>query len=311
MRPGAPRALQMPAAGLAAQSGAPILFVTPERIPAATGTVLRELRHPSMYVVAPQEIRARTLVAAAPLRVASRRSARATPKAPAPSPTRSRWRASPTAASAGASKNRGTGSSSPTSRGRSTRPPRRCCRRRATTRRCCCSNAPGEVPTALADYLGNIQPAYTAAPQFRPVRGVYNHGWLIGDESAISARHAGRNRLSAGDQPAQAVSRRSVRHAGRISEGRELEPGRGPPPRAAQARPQEVTLEDVRQLMGASTPHFALQLRNRIANLIAGLRPIIPRAWKANARSRACSGSASAARRAARAQPRASARSPR
>jgi hypothetical protein len=32
-----------------------------------------------------------------------------------------------------------------------------------------------------------------------------------------------------------------------------------------------VTVEDVRQLMGASTPHFALQLRNRIANLIAGL----------------------------------------
>ena len=33
----------------------------------------------------------------------------------------------------------------------------------------------------------------------------------------------------------------------------------------------EVTVEDVRALMGASTPHFALQLRNRIANLIAGL----------------------------------------
>ena len=33
----------------------------------------------------------------------------------------------------------------------------------------------------------------------------------------------------------------------------------------------EVTVEDVRQLMGASTPHFALQLRNRIAKLIAGL----------------------------------------
>jgi hypothetical protein len=33
----------------------------------------------------------------------------------------------------------------------------------------------------------------------------------------------------------------------------------------------EVTIEDVRQLMGASTPHFALQLRNRIANLIAEL----------------------------------------
>jgi hypothetical protein len=39
--------------------------------------------------------------------------------------------------------------------------------------------------------------------------------------------------------------------------------------RAKQA--QGVTVEDVRQLMGASTPHFALQLRNRIATLIAGL----------------------------------------
>jgi hypothetical protein len=32
-----------------------------------------------------------------------------------------------------------------------------------------------------------------------------------------------------------------------------------------------VTVEDVRQLMGASTPHFALQLRQRIRNLIRGL----------------------------------------
>ncbi|MCW3027043.1 MAG: hypothetical protein JWN81_254 [Solirubrobacterales bacterium] len=36
---------------------------------------------------------------------------------------------------------------------------------------------------------------------------------------------------------------------------------------------REVTVEDVRQLMGASTPHFALQLRNRIAKLIADLPP--------------------------------------
>ena len=37
-------------------------------------------------------------------------------------------------------------------------------------------------------------------------------------------------------------------------------------------RPQhEVTVDDVRQLMGASTPHFALQLRNRIRKLIAPL----------------------------------------
>jgi hypothetical protein len=36
-------------------------------------------------------------------------------------------------------------------------------------------------------------------------------------------------------------------------------------------RTGEVTVEDVRKLMGASTPHFALQLRERIAKLIAGL----------------------------------------
>lgn len=39
---------------------------------------------------------------------------------------------------------------------------------------------------------------------------------------------------------------------------------------------QEVTVEDVRQLMGASTPHFALQLRERIAKLIGDLPPDHP-----------------------------------
>jgi hypothetical protein len=39
----------------------------------------------------------------------------------------------------------------------------------------------------------------------------------------------------------------------------------------AERATREPTVEDVRQLMGASTPHFALQLRNRIRNLIGGL----------------------------------------
>lgn len=45
---------------------------------------------------------------------------------------------------------------------------------------------------------------------------------------------------------------------------------------ASKQSANEVTIEDVRQLMGASTPHFALQLRNRVANLIAGLDPTHP-----------------------------------
>jgi hypothetical protein len=34
---------------------------------------------------------------------------------------------------------------------------------------------------------------------------------------------------------------------------------------------REPTIEDVHQLMGASTPHFALQIRNRIQSLIGDL----------------------------------------
>jgi hypothetical protein len=41
------------------------------------------------------------------------------------------------------------------------------------------------VSGALARYLSDIEPGYTAA--VGPVRAVYNHGWLIGDEGAISA----------------------------------------------------------------------------------------------------------------------------
>jgi hypothetical protein len=40
-----------------------------------------------------------------------------------------------------------------------------------------------KLPPPLAGYLLNVQPGYRKDP----VRGVYNHGWLIGDEQAISA----------------------------------------------------------------------------------------------------------------------------
>ncbi len=39
---------------------------------------------------------------------------------------------------------------------------------------------------------------------------------------------------------------------------------------------RQVTIDDVRQLMGASTPHFALQLRERIRALIRDLEPDDP-----------------------------------
>jgi hypothetical protein len=36
---------------------------------------------------------------------------------------------------------------------------------------------------------------------------------------------------------------------------------------------QEVTVEDIRALAGPSTPHFALQVRNRVQRLIEPLPP--------------------------------------
>jgi hypothetical protein len=36
-------------------------------------------------------------------------------------------------------------------------------------------------------------------------------------------------------------------------------------------RGREPAMADLRQLMGASTPHFALQIRNRIRNLVEDL----------------------------------------
>jgi hypothetical protein len=44
-------------------------------------------------------------------------------------------------------------------------------------------SAASALPKDVQDYLLDIQPGYDKDP----VRGVYNHGWLVGDESAISA----------------------------------------------------------------------------------------------------------------------------
>jgi hypothetical protein len=41
---------------------------------------------------------------------------------------------------------------------------------------------PNALPAAVQDFLLDIQPGY----ENDPVRGVYNHGWLIGDESAVT-----------------------------------------------------------------------------------------------------------------------------
>ena len=41
---------------------------------------------------------------------------------------------------------------------------------------------PRSLPRPLSGYLLDIQPGYRKDP----VRGVYNHGWVIGDDQAVS-----------------------------------------------------------------------------------------------------------------------------
>jgi hypothetical protein len=187
----APGALAMPAAGLSAESGAPILFVGPTSIPAATGTELAGLHRPTIYVIGPSALGSSVLAELAhfgPVRrigggsgeTAGAGRAGGDPIANAIAVARfadgafgwgihepghglvfanlSRPLDAPAAASLSASGDFGP---------------------------LLLLDGAASLPAALTGYLNDIKPAYS--PQVPPVRGVYNHGWLIGDEQAISA----------------------------------------------------------------------------------------------------------------------------
>jgi hypothetical protein len=191
----APPALVMPAAGLSAESGAPILLVGSTGVPAATSAALRSLHQPTIYVVGPSALPSNTLAELAhfgPVKpIGSVSGTGAEPVENAIAVARfadgafgwgihepghglvfanlSRPLDAPAAAPLSASGDFGPlllllDDSSPPAQG---------------------SIPGGSIPPALTGYLNDIKPAYS--PQVPPVRGVYNHGWLIGDEQAISA----------------------------------------------------------------------------------------------------------------------------
>lgn len=175
---GAP-AMTMPAAGLAAQTGAPILFVGRSFVPGATVTELKRLGRPSIYVVGPTSVVGK--------RVADRlahfgkvtRIAGDTPASNAIAVARftdgsfgwgvlepghglvfansTRPLDGPAAAPLSA-----TGDYGPL----------------------LLLESPYAIPAPLSSYLSDLQPG---SPPSGPVHGVYNHGWVIGDMSAISA----------------------------------------------------------------------------------------------------------------------------
>jgi hypothetical protein len=179
-----PPALAMPAAGLAAESGAPILPVDAAGIPPATRRVLAHLHHPVIYAVGPPAAVSDAVLAAlnrfGPVRRIDSETATADPTLNAIAVARFvdgtfGWdvnEAGHGLVFANASRPLDAPAAAPLSASGDYGP-------------LLLLGGPTQVPTTLARYLEDIQPGYTA--QVQPVRGVYNHGWLIGDINAISA----------------------------------------------------------------------------------------------------------------------------
>ena len=176
----APAAYAMPAAGLAAESGAPILFVDSSGVPAQTRAALVALGHPTLYVIGPDAaISSSALSELAGLGTVRRiRGGDPVTNAIAVAQYADSgfgWgvvdpghglvfvsAAQPLDAAAAAPLS-ASGDYGPI----------------------LLLSPPGTLPSPLVGYLTAIQPGYTSDPRFAPVRGVYNRGWLIGD--AVSA----------------------------------------------------------------------------------------------------------------------------
>jgi hypothetical protein len=189
---GATRALQMPAAGLSAESGAPILFTGPGAVPVATAAVLRGLHRPTIYLLGAAGIGRGARVRLGRFgRVASVAGA-AGGKNPGPAVESSdpvENAVSVTRFGDGsfgwAIHEAGHGLVFANSSRPLDAPAAAPLSAHGDYGALLLLGSDASVPAALAHYLSNIEPGYTRT--IRPVRAVYNHGWLIGDEHAISA----------------------------------------------------------------------------------------------------------------------------
>jgi hypothetical protein len=168
----------MPAAGYAAKSGDPVLFATKDTLPPETRTALKAHQQPKIYVLGP------TSVIGAKVENQLRKLGKVT-RIEGPDPVQNAiafarfsdggfgWgvvdpghglvftsqAADPQTAAAAAPLS-GSGTYGPL----------------------LLVGGADDIDKPLDDYLLDIQPGYAKDP----VRGVYNHGWIVGDETAVS-----------------------------------------------------------------------------------------------------------------------------
>jgi hypothetical protein len=167
----------MPAAGWAAKSGDPVLWVTRDAIPPATRAAITAHKRPKIYVLGPESAVSEKVVEQLGELGEARRVSGADPVANAIAFARFSdgsfgWNVvDPGHGLVFASTQRplDAAAAAPLSASGTYGP-------------LLLLTAANALPAPLQDYLLDIQPGYDQDP----VRGVYNHGWLIGDESAIS-----------------------------------------------------------------------------------------------------------------------------
>jgi hypothetical protein len=193
-----PKALAMPAAGLAAESGAPILPVSAAGVPRATRRLLAHLHHPTIYAIGPPA----AVSHAALTELAHRGSVHRIYAGPgavgSPGPGTSGEDPADNAIAvarfsdgafgwdveqpghglvfANASRPLDAPAAAPLSASGDYAP-------------LLLLERPDLIPPVLSEYLSDIRPGYSATPEseYPAVRGAYNHGWLIGDGGAIAA----------------------------------------------------------------------------------------------------------------------------
>ena len=167
----------MPAAGWAAKSGNPVLWVTRDAIPPATRAAITAHKRPKIYVLGPESAVSNTVVEQLGELGDTRRIGGEDPVANAIAFARFSdgsfgWNVvDPGHGLVFATTQRplDAAAAAPLSAAGTYGP-------------LLLVTAANALPAPLQDYLLDIQPGYDADP----VRGVYNHGWLIGDEGAVS-----------------------------------------------------------------------------------------------------------------------------
>jgi hypothetical protein len=185
MRSGSIQALEMPAAGLAAESAAPILLAEGPGLGRSTVAALTSMHRPSIYVLNPASLGRQALGELARLGRVTKIPGAPPAEGSGPGPNSIAIARFTDGTFGWGVKEPGHGLVFANPTRPLDAPGAALLSASADYGPLLLLTAGGGISAGLSAYLGDIQPAYASAPEFQPVRGVYNHGWLIGDEKAI------------------------------------------------------------------------------------------------------------------------------